>query len=211
MTNSKAQAAIRRKLLAAARLARPAWARNGRAMPRAWLMTDPGRVTHPDRIAANLPSGFGVIYRHFGAPDRIVVGARLARACKRRRLILLVAADPKLAHRIAAAGVHWPEALLRQARPSHPLWIETASAHSLVAVFRAARLGVDAVILSSVFDSASKSARQPIGAMRFASIAHRSPVPVYALGGITSANAARATTRAAGWAGIDAVVSAWKD
>ena len=108
MPKSQAQAAARRKLLAAARAAKPAFAQNGRPLPRAWFLTDPKRVTHPERILAQLPVGFGVIYRHFGAKDRFAVGARLARICRRRRLVLLVSADPLLAQRIRADGLHWP-------------------------------------------------------------------------------------------------------
>lgn len=49
MNTSEPQAAIRRKLLAAARLAKPARARprqakNGRALPSAWFLTDPDRT-----------------------------------------------------------------------------------------------------------------------------------------------------------------------
>ena len=40
--------------------------------------------------------------------------------------------------------------------------------------------------------SASPSAGHPIGLSRFAAAAARSPVPLYALGGITSANAEKA-------------------
>ena len=174
-------------------------------------MTDPERVAHPERIAASLPAGFGVIYRHFGASDRFVVGARLARVCRSRRLVLLVSADPLLAMRIKADGVHWPEASLRGVRPAHPRWIETASAHSRASIARAKSLNVDAVFFSAVFESASPSAGAPCGAMRFGIMAGRSRFPVYALGGVTHANAARAMRHAAGWAAVEAVMSGWKD
>jgi thiamine-phosphate pyrophosphorylase len=209
MTKSQAHAAIRRKLLAAARLAKPAFTRSGRALPRAWLMTDPKRTPHPERIAANLPPEFGVIYRHFGSEDRFKVGERLARVCRRCRLVLLVSADPDLARRIRADGVHWPEARLSGVRTRRGNGIETASAHSRAAIARAAQLGVDAVIVSAVFESASSSAGGPMGALRFRQLSRCSRLPAYALGGITHRNAARAMTHAAGWASIEAVISGW--
>jgi thiamine-phosphate pyrophosphorylase len=211
--SAQPQAAIRRKLLAAARLARPARARNGRALPSAWFMTDPKRTPRPERIAARLPRGFGVIYRHFGASDRFDAGAKLARVCRERRLVLLVSADPELARAIGADGVHWPEARLKGVRPRNPRLVETASAHSRAAASRAGRLGADAVFLSMVFASGSPSAGKPMGALRFRALAARSPLPVYALGGVGGDNASRAVarSRAAGWAGIDAVMSGWKD
>lgn len=211
MAKSQPQAAIRRKLLAAARMAKPTRARNGRLLPRTWFMTDPKRTPRPERVAATLPAGFGVIYRHFGAKDRFANGAKLARVCRRRRLVLLVSADPDLARVIGADGVHWPESKLAGTRPRQPCWIETVSAHSRPAIARAARLRVDAVILSAIFASESPSARRPIGAVRFRILSAGAALPVYALGGLNAANAARALAnrRAAGWAAIEAVMSGW--
>jgi len=208
---AQAQAAIRRKLLAAARQAKPAEARNGRPLPRTWFLTDPGRTPRPERQIEKLPPGFGVIYRHYGSRDRFEVGARLAAMCRRRRLTFLVSADPELARRVQADGVHWPEARLKGIRVRNPRWIETASAHSPHAIGRAYALGVDAAILSAVFASASPSAGVPLGPIRFREVARSTPLPVYALGGITWRNAARAMTYAAGWASIDAVMSGWGD
>jgi thiamine-phosphate pyrophosphorylase len=208
---AQAQVAIRRKLLAAARLAKPASARNGRPLPRAWFLTDPKRTPRPERQIEKLPPGFGVIYRHHGSKDRFETGARLAAICRRRRLTLLVSADPELARRIQADGIHWPEARLRGMRTRDPRWIETASAHSPRAIGKARTLDVDAAILSAVFSSASPSAGAPLGPIRFREIARSAPLPVYALGGITWRNAARVMTYAAGWASIDAVMSGWDD
>jgi thiamine-phosphate pyrophosphorylase len=208
-TKPQAQAATRRKLLAAARLAKPAFARNGRPLPRAWFMTDPKRTPKPERIVEKLPPGFGVIYRHYGSKDRFEIGARLAALCRRRRLTLLVSADPVLAQRIRADGVHWPEAKLRGVRARSSRWIETASAHSLRAVGKAEKFGADAAILSAVFASASPSAGAPMGPLRFRRIARGAALPVYALGGVTHRNVARAMAHAAGWASIEAVMSGW--
>ncbi len=211
MPQSQPQAATRRKLLAAARLATPAVARNGRTLPTAWFVTDPTRTPHPATIAARLPRGWGVIYRHHGATDRATIATRLARTCRLHGLILLVSADPALASCIGADGVHWPEQRLRGVRARSPHFIETASAHSRAAIAHAARLGVDAVLVSTVFPSRSASAGQPIGALRFRQLARAAALPVYALGGVTADNAAGAMPHAAGWAAIDAVMSGWGD
>jgi thiamine-phosphate pyrophosphorylase len=209
MSQSEPQAAIRRKLLAATRLAKPAHARNGRRLPRAWFVTDPKRTPDPAAVAARLPKGWGVIYRHFGAHDRFTVGAKLARICRQRGLILLVSADPALAASINADGVHWPEARLRGVRKRSPRFIETASAHSRAGIARARTLGLDAALFSTVFPSRSPSAGRAIGALRFRLIARVARLPVYALGGVNKHNAARAMTHSAGWAAIDAVMSGW--
>ena len=213
---SQPQAAIRRKLLAAARLAKPARtrsekARNSRALPRAWFLTDPDRTKNLLAIISRLPRGWGVIYRHFGADNRLVVGAALARACRRRGLVLLVSADPELATAIRADGVHWPEARLRGVRKRSPHFIETASAHSRAGLARAYALSLDAAIFSTVFPSRSPSASRAMGPLRFRLIARVAPLPVYALGGVNDRNAARAMSGAAGWAAIDAVMSGWRN
>lgn len=209
MRQSQPQAAIRRKLCAAARLAKQARTGNGRTLPRALFVTDPVRATDILGIAQRLPRGFGIVWRHFGAADRLEAGRQLARLCRRRGIVLLVSADPVLAARIGAHGVHWPEARLGGVRLKPAGLIETAAAHSPRAIARAARLGVDAVIVSPVFSSRSPSATIPLGALRFRQMARGARLPVYALGGLTAANAARAMAHTAGWAAIDGVVEGW--
>jgi thiamine-phosphate pyrophosphorylase len=82
-------------------------------------------------------------------------------------------------------------------------WIVTAAAHSPIAIRLAARLGVDAVLLSPVFATASHPDARTLGPLRFARWARESPVPVYALGGIDAARARRLRgSGAVGFAGI---------
>jgi thiamine-phosphate pyrophosphorylase len=177
------------------------------ALPSLLFVTDPARTPDPEAIAARLPPGSGVIFRHFGAADAEAQGLRLAALAEARGLILLVGADPALAARIGADGVHLPErqahlaaGLLRR----HPDWIVTAAAHSARAILRARRAGADAVLLSPVFLSRSPSAGRPLGLMRFAALARNAGVPVYALGGASIKNAPRLfSAGAAGIAGVD--------
>ncbi|MEZ5939651.1 MAG: thiamine phosphate synthase [Hyphomonadaceae bacterium] len=215
MSAVEAQPALRRKLAASARAMPVRFARNGERLPPAWFLTDPARTPDPVAIVGRLPAGWGVIYRSFGAPDRFDLGRRLKAVCARRRLRLLVSADPELAMRIGADGVHWPEALARPRGLRRRGWIETCSAHGRRSIERAARLGFDAAILSAVFPSRSPSAGDPIGPGRFRSLAATAPLPVYALGGVTARTAGLLTganaddTRLAGWAAVEAVAEAF--
>lgn len=209
MSVSEPQAAIRRKLISAARSAKQGYTRSGQPLPRAFFVTDPVRTPNLLAVVKRLPRGFGVIWRHYGNANRLVLGRQLARACHRRGLVLLVSADPDLAARIGAHGVHWPEKTLTAVRTRLPGRIETASAHSTKAIANARRAGVDAVIVSAVFSSRSPSAGEAIGANRFRQIARLSPLPVYALGGINARNAASVMQHAAGWAAIEAVMEGW--
>jgi thiamine-phosphate pyrophosphorylase len=209
MALSQSQAAVRRKLLAAARMGKPAFARNGRRLPAAWFMTDPKRTPDIEKIVARLPRGWGMIFRHFGAADRCAVARAVVCAARARGVVVLVAGDAELARVIGADGVHWPEAKLRAARARHPRWIETASAHGRAGLARAKAMGVDAAILSPVFESASPSAGKPMDALAFRLLARGAGLPVYALGGVNARTAARAGSGAAGFAAVDAIVEGW--
>lgn len=168
---------------------------------------DPVRTPDPEAIVRGLPRGWGVIYRHFGAPERERVARRLAELCRKRKLVFLVSGDLELARRVKADGVHWPErmAIARGSRPRQ--WIETAAAHSRRGIARAARLGMDAAIVSTVFASRSPTATKPMGSVRFHALARRPPLPLYALGGVNSETAGRilapANARIAGWAAVE--------
>lgn len=128
----------------------------------------------------------------------------LLRVCRRRGLKLLIAADPILARRTGADGVHWPEA--RLAGAVH-FGLTTASAHSAEALARAADAGVHAIVVGPVFPSRSPSARRTIGPFRASQLARLSPVPVIALGGVNSQTARTLVGRGfAGCAAVEALI-----
>ncbi len=161
-------------------------------LPPILFLTDPDRTPDPTSILPLLPLGSGVIYRHFGADNRFKVARELADISRARGLAFLIAADPHLALTVGADGVHWPEARLSEARRWRGRFpIQTASAHSRRAISTATRQEIDAVLVSSVFPSQSKSAGRPLGAPRFRALLHNCQVPVYALGGINAQNASR--------------------
>lgn len=165
--------------------------RNGRpALPALLFFTDPARTPDPIGSAHKLPAGAAVVYRHFGAPDRLKTARGLLRACRRRRLKLLIGADWALAARIGADGVHLPERQARRAlslRKTHPFWLITVTMHRRVW----ASPDADAAILAPVYPSASPSARHPLGARRANAVAQRAGVPIYALGGVKARNVSR--------------------
>ncbi len=177
----------RRKAASAARQA----ARHlPRPLPGAFFLTDPERIPDPGQIVSGLPKGWGLIYRHFGIPERLQEGRRLMRLCRRRGICLLIAADPHLARRLGADGVHWPERMERTAR----LWrgrfrVQTMSVHAPARFARLAATGVNALIFSTVFPSQSPTASRPTGAIGLRRIARAAPIRLYALGGISPANA----------------------
>lgn len=117
-----------------------------------------------------------------------------------RGLILLIAADPILARRVGADGVHWPERRLEK-RASNGLM--TASAHSAEGCARAVAAGVDACVLGPVYATRSASRTPPLGLFRASQIARSAGVPVIALGGLSAGRARLLAGR--GFAGVAAV------
>ena len=172
-------------------------------LPPALFVTDPARTPQPERIVAGLPKGWGVVYRHFGAPDWEAVAASLVQLCRARGLALLIAADPSLAAKVGAGGVHWPFRMRSQiGRWRGRFRLQTMSAHSAGELKIAARFPVDAVLVSAVFPSLSPSAGKAMGGLRFRNLAREAGLPVYALGGVT-ADTAGAAAGAAGFAAVD--------
>jgi thiamine-phosphate pyrophosphorylase len=182
--------------------------RRARQLPPLILMTDSIRLPDPDATILALAPGSAVILRERARPRLVVLARRLSPLCRARRIRLLVAGDWRLAREVGADGLHLPEAMIRHGpgywrRVRRHDWIVTAAAHSPIAIRLAARLGVDAVLLSPVFATASHPGARTLGPLRFARWARESSVPVYALGGIDAARAHRLRgSGAAGFAGI---------
>lgn len=176
-------------------------------LPGLLYLTDPDRTPDPSRTARYLPEGAGIIYRHFGAADRSETAAALAKIATRRGLVLLIAADPALALHVGAHGVHWPEAKRREARRWKTAFaLQTVSAHSPAALREAAQFGFDAALVSTIFPSNSQSAGEAMGPVRFRRLAHLSPIPTYALGGVNAGSGAR-ISQAGGLACIEGIES----
>ncbi len=181
----------------------------GDALPALILMTDSRRLPDPAAAARRLPAGAMVLFRDYQNKNREAEAAALREVCRRHRLHFLVAADWRLAARLDADGVHLPEALAGTAPAARRgrRWLITAAAHSEAALRRAEAAGVDAVLLSPVFATASHPGARSLGPVRFASLVRRAAVPVYALGGIDPASAPRLLgSGAVGIAAIGALV-----
>jgi thiamine monophosphate synthase len=202
--------------------ARPAAAR-GR-LPALILMTDETRTPDPVAAARALPRGAAVILRHYSLAP--AARERLARALRRvtraRGQMLLIAGDARLALRVSADGVHWPEHLVGRAlrwsiARARGLWI-TAAAHGAAAALQAARTGADAVLVGPVFPTRSHPGAGGLGVPRLARIVRMvgagghgggaDGIAVYALGGIDDTTVRRlAGAGCAGFAAIGALVA----
>lgn len=178
------------------------------ALPPLMVFTDPQRTPEPWAAAGWLPAGSALVYRAFGEPEAKVVAARLRAITAERGVRLLIGMDPDLAERVGADGVHLPERLLTAAprlRERNPGWLITGAAHSKAAIERAEQAGgLDALVLSPVFPAGGASAeRLALGLKGFDALAGITPLPTYALGGITAGTAqGLLSTRACGLCGV---------
>jgi len=160
-----------------------------RRLPVLWLFTDTRRLPDPRAAAARLPAGIaGVVLRHDEHPLRAAIGRDLARICRQRRLVLVVAGDVRLAAALGA-GVHlrggrWPGPVRRSG-------VITSSAHDPAEIRRAWRNGASIVFLSPAFPTDSHPGAPAIGAHRWTRIARESPLPAAALGGIDGSSIRR--------------------
>jgi thiamine-phosphate pyrophosphorylase len=177
-------------------------------LPALVLVTDDIRLADPLAALAHLPTGSWVILRHYAAENRSALGHRLARACRAQRLTLLVAGDLDLAVALGA-GLHLPEGVARGPLARIRLWrrkkgaLLTCAAHTRPALRRAAAIHATAAFLSPVFPTLSHPGAKTLGPQTFRRLVRGADLPVYALGGVTSATIGRlAGSGAVGIAGI---------
>ena len=98
--------------------------------------------------------------------------------------VVLINDDQDLARAVGAQGLHLSSSRLWQIdqRP-HFEWV-AASCHTAADLLRAAALGLDFVVLGPVLPTASHTASTGMGWPAFTRLVERSPLPVYALGGL---------------------------
>ncbi len=159
-----------------------------------------------------LPAGAGVIFRHYGAPNRMARAKLVRIACRNLGLIFFMAGDARSAAEVNADGVHLPEHAVPCAALSIHLARQsrrfvTAAAHSPTAIQRACRMGVDGIFLAPVFPTGSHPGSTVIGKTRFSAWVRNSGVPTFALGGIDSGTGCKLIgAHCAGLAGINGIL-----
>ena len=139
------------------------------------------------RLEVALANGLRLIQvrEHAMAPaQRVQFTRRVAELAYRYRAQVLVNGDETLARKAGVCGVHSSSAQLKRltSRPHTRLW--AVSCHNATELARAAELGADFAVLSQVLPTASHPGEPGMGWMRFAELARKATLPVYALGGM---------------------------
>jgi len=155
-----------------------------------------------------LPKGLcGVVLRNdagldFSKAERVRLGEDLARICRARRNLLVVAGDWKLAHHLRA-GRHLRGGKTPERAVSIKGTLITSSAHDRLEVTTAGRAKADATFLSPLFATLSHPGAKPLGTLRFMAISLHCRGKILALGGVTGAKLRSLTApRIAGFGAI---------
>lgn len=129
--------------------------------------------------------------------------------CHRFGARALINADADLARQTGADGLHLTAAQLMtlESRPDFPL--VAASCHDAPELAQAARLGLDFAVLGPVKETASHPGRAGIGWQAWSELIARTPLPVYAIGGLAMNDMQSAWS--AGAHGIAAIRAAWRE
>lgn len=170
--------------------------RRRHSLPRVWMMTDERQGDGVLAAAEQLPSGAGIVFRHYrlAEAERRALFERVKGIARCRGLTLLLAGPAAQARAWGADGSHGR---------GRGAGLRTAPAHNLRELGAAERAGAAAVFLSPVFPTRSHALVRPLGPARFALLARRTRLPVIALGGM-NVERARRLRGIYGWAGIDA-------
>ena len=168
-----------------------------RPLPKIWLLTDPRLGDGLQAAVRKLPTGSGVVFRHYqlATDERLLLFRQIKRICRQRGHILVLAAQEDW----SADGVHGRERF-------RPTQILTMPVHSVREIRNAHKLGANLMFLSPVFATRSHPGARALGVMQFSRLAQLAgPAKIIALGGMSRNKARTITNRIAhGWAAIDA-------
>ena len=120
---------------------------------------------------------------------------------------VLVNGDQELASAVGADGVHLSARQLMALRTRPEMALVAASCHDRSELEHAARLGLDFVVLGSVKPTTSHPDQKGMGWPSFGQLIAGLPLPVYAIGGLTTEDIATAESHGA--QGIAAIRGTW--
>lgn len=164
-------------------------------------MTDPRLDDQLLAAIRRLPSGSGVVFRHYAleTKQRRHLFARVRHICVQRGHILMLAGDARTARAWGADGIHG------RGVSAKPLLL-SAPVHNPREIERAKRQAADIMFLSPLRKTRSHPGEHALGGLAFRRLTVLcQPALVVALGGMNRAEAAKWPRNIVhGWAAIDA-------
>lgn len=168
-------------------------------LPNLTLITDSQRLPK-DRFSevvdAALSGGVDAVLvreKKMDSARLLAFASHLRELTNRHQATLIVHTQADIAKAIHADGVHLSSMEMNQI-PAIREWLKndeitlSTSCHNKIELEFAHRFGADFVFLSPVFTTRSHPDKEPLGITRFRELAAASPLPVIALGGISSTN-----------------------
>lgn len=159
------------------------------ALPPVYAIT-PGAIDDGARFLARCDAAFArglrLLQWRVQARDAQseALAAELVRRAHATGARVLINSDIALAQRIGADGVQLPARMLAELRTRPPLPLCAASCHNAAELAQALRLECDLAVLSPVLPTPTHPDAAGMGWHAFAALAHSSPLPIYALGGM---------------------------
>lgn len=161
------------------------------------------RFTHEEVAELACQGGADVVQlrdKSLGDDDFLKIARRIAAICRRYEVTFIVNDRVEIAREVGA-GVHLgrDDSSVSDARTVlGPKAIIGTSTGSVEAARAAETSGADYLGFGHIFPTTSKQKETPaVGVELLAAVAHQSPLPVIAIGGITESNAARVMSSAA--------------
>lgn len=185
-------------------------------LPDAYIITDTKRFgvqATLSKLVHLLDGGIRLIQvreKHLGEDEFASFVEAVLDRCRPYRAVVLCNAAPNAVKDVGAHGVHLNSRRLSELveRPLDPsMWV-SASCHNAEELDKAAAIGVDFAVLSPVNPSSSHPGAPALGWTRFKTLCGRTDFPIYALGGLTSADINRA--RCEGGQGVAMITGAWE-
>ncbi len=174
--------------------------RQDQSLPDIWLISDERNDAALDVAIKRMPSGSGIIYRHYhlAGVKRYARFRALRRLARAKGHTVILADSALTATEWGADGIYGAP---RSLYPRRAGLLHLATAHNAHEISLANRFGSDAVLVSPVFATNSHIGGATLGPVRFRMLAKLSGVPVIALGGMDRDRAR--TMNWPRWAAID--------
>jgi 8-oxo-dGTP diphosphatase len=138
------------------------------------------------------------------------LAAKCLNLCRQYGAELVLNRDVKCLNKLNVAGLHLTSKKLL-ATAENPIrkkcWV-SASCHSLDEVLHASKIGLDYIFLGPVIEKNTNTNIRPLGWDDFRVVAEQSLIPVYAIGGLSTADVDAAIKN--GGQGIAAIRDLWK-
>ena len=167
------------------------------SLPRIWLVTDERQADRLSPAIERLPSGAGILFRHYSLDDdtRHALFDTVRAKARASGHLLLLAGRPELASAWGADGWHG-----RGAGPG----FHSASVHNGEEMRQAEANGASLLFLGPVFPTRSHPEAPGLGPTGFQHLASQARQPVIALGGVRQSHAKLlASLGAFGWGAVD--------